>query len=258
MLSSVRFYLTVGIILMLITVGITGEISPSHMSVYDVVNARGGMSAFLLAIASAAALPFGLSYWEDKKHNYTNCLQPRCGLDAYCWSHALMAAIGAFLAVFAAYTLYFLLLSVRLPLVTELNLRHLQEALNRGEEINAFEILIYSGHYWTSFLFTVAEEAAGYAFMAEFAFMLSARVDNIYILLSTPIMLYYGSMLLCQTLNLPGIFCWYYVMASGGVLRIWFHDPLQLAWFVFEYFLLLILAEAIAFIILLKRSRKNG
>ncbi len=260
MLTSVRFYLTVLIVFMLVAISVTPEIREfsESISIYQVVFGRGGIGAFLLAIASVAAVPFGLSYWEDKKHNYINSLEPRCGLSVYCWSHAATAALGAFVSVFAGYMLYILLLSFRLPLISAGELSLLHKKAVGGEDLDAFVRLIVEGHPWTSVIFMIAEEAGGYAFMAEFAFMLSARIDNVFVLLSTPIMLYYGSTFICQLLDLPGIFRWDYIMESGGILRYQFHEPYRLLWFVAEYFILLILLEAVCFMILLKRQRKNG
>ena len=47
-------------------------------------------------------------------------------------------------------------------------------------------------------------EAVKYAFMAVFALMISGKIKNLFVLVSTPALFYYASQLVAEALQLPG------------------------------------------------------
>ena len=104
--------------------------SGENCSVYYLVNARGGVSAFLVTNTILVVLPFALSYWEDVQKNYINCILPRVHSSVYSFSHVLMTAFGGFLAVFLGYSLCFGLMALRLPLITSDEVKALTETMS--------------------------------------------------------------------------------------------------------------------------------
>lgn len=102
MIKSWKFYLTIAFIAVLTFLSIYPEAAGSggNCSVYYLVNARGGVSAFLVTNTILVVLPFALSYWEDVQKNYINCILPRVHSSVYSFSHVLMTAFDGFLAVF--------------------------------------------------------------------------------------------------------------------------------------------------------------
>ena len=120
MIKSWKFYLTIAFIAVLTFLSIYPEAAGSggNCSVYYLVNARGGVSAFLVTNTILVVLPFALSYWEDVQKNYINCILPRVHSSVYSFSHVLMTAFDGFLAVFLGYSLCFGLMALRLPLIT--------------------------------------------------------------------------------------------------------------------------------------------
>lgn len=85
MIKSWKFYLTIAFIAVLTFLSIYPEAAGSggNCSVYYLVNARGGVSAFLVTNTILVVLPFALSYWEDVQKNYINCILPRVHSSVY-------------------------------------------------------------------------------------------------------------------------------------------------------------------------------
>lgn len=94
MIKSWKFYLAIAFIVVLTFLSIYPEAAGSgeNCSVYYLVNARGGVSAFLVTNTILVVLPFALSYWEDVQKNYINCILPRVHSSVYSFSHVLMTA----------------------------------------------------------------------------------------------------------------------------------------------------------------------
>ena len=93
MIKSWKFYLAIAFIAVLTFLSIYPEAAGSggNCSVYYLVNARGGVSAFLVTNTILVVLPFALSYWEDVQKNYINCILPRY-IAAFIVFHVLMTA----------------------------------------------------------------------------------------------------------------------------------------------------------------------
>lgn len=254
MVKSWKFYLAIAFIAVLTFLSIYPEAAGSggNCSVYYLVNARGGVSAFLVTNTILVVLPFALSYWEDVQKNYINCILPRVHSSIYSFSHVVITALGGFLVVFLGYSLCFGLMALRLPFVTADEL----ETLAGLTTLTGYESLLLHVPllYFTA---VFATEAFGYAFLAVCALTASVQVTNVFVVLSVPILVYYGSTLLCNAWNLPGIFCWYYIMASGGVLRT-IQNPARLLFCIFCYFNGLILVLALVFQQELEKKRKHG
>ena len=254
---SGRLYFAVFTVSILTFLSIYPEIKASNYttSIYYLVSVRGGIGAFLMAFATVIVLPYGLSYWEDIRNNYFNCLVTRVKLKTYSWSHTITTAVSAFLVIFGGYTICFGLLAFRLPVIHTIELENLQLMLANGG-INAYDALMCTGSPILYFTSTFATEALGYAFMAVFAFALSAKINNVFVLLSLPIMLYYGSIFVCNVTNMPGIVRWYYIMAHGGLLANSFQDVRRLMLYIFLYFSALIFGGGYLFSVWIKKGCK--
>ena len=222
-------------------------------SVYYLLSARNGAGPFLIAMTVASVLPYGLSWREDLRHNYIHCLESRVRETAVGWAHVTATAVGAFLAVFLGYLLCYGLLALRLPLIDELEL---EEILRFGP--SGYEGWIYSGQPLLYFLSVFFSEGMGYAFMAVFALMVSARVKNAFLVLSAPVMLFCGSSLICSLAQLPGIFWWYSIFRNGGYFAFYIPDGRIVPFVVFLYFLSLICIEGLIFTWWTERRRRHG
>lgn len=226
-------------------------------SVYYLVNARGGLGAFLTVFTVFSVLPYSLSYWEDMKNNYIYCLESRVGVAQYCGAHVWTAAIGAFLAVLSGYILCFGLLALKLPLIQVDEFETMQKYLGENT-LSAYDSLILQPVKMFYFFAVFSTEAMGYSFLAVFALTISVKIENVFLLFGMPVMFYYGSILFCNVLDLPGIFRWYYIMKTGGCFSGIISDIRVLMVCVILYFGSLTCFEWIIFTSCLKRGRLHG
>ncbi len=226
-------------------------------SVYYLVNARNGVGAFFVATTVLIVLPFGLSYREDVRYNYIHCLEMRAGLTSYCWSHVIVTMVGGFLAVFCGYALCFGSLSIGLPTISPDEAAALQEYAANGY-LGVYDSLMLSKMPVMYFITVFATEAMGYAFLAVFALMVSAKVENVFLILSVPIVFYYGTLLFSNITKLPGVFRWYNVLQHGGYFATVIPDIRQVMLCIFVYFGGLICLEGVVFSSLVERRCSRG
>lgn len=226
-------------------------------SIYYLVNARGGIGAFFVATTVLIVIPFGLSYREDMRYNYIHCLEMRAGLTAYCWSHVIVTMVGGFLAVFCGYVLCFSVLSIGLPIINLNEIEALQEYAANGS-LEVYDRLMLSEIPIMYFVTVFATEAMGYAFLAVFALMVSAKVENVFLILSVPIMFYYGSLLLSNIAKLPAVLQWYAVLQHGGYFAAVIPDVRQVMLCIFVYFGGLVCLEGVVFSSWVERRRSRG
>lgn len=259
MFLSWKFYIAILGICSVTFLSIWPEVTASKYScsIYYLVSARGGLGAFLTVFTVLIVLPYGLCYWEDAQNNYIYCLESRTGITIYSCSHVLTAAAGAFLTVFLGYIICFGLLAIKLPVIQMEELEVMQEYLGKNV-LSAYDSLVLQQSKVFYFFAVFSTEAMGYAFLAVFALVMSIKIENVFLLFSMPVMFYYGSVLLCNMLGLPGIFRWYYIMNAGGYFSGIFTDIRILMACVFLYFGSLICFECVIFICWLKRRRLDG
>ena len=260
MFLSKRFYISTVIIFLLLLISIWPEIQSSGFtaSIFYLVKVRGGIGAFLLAMSIVITLPFGLSYWEDERNNYFYSIGVRTGRGVYCWSHTITTAVSSFLSVFLGYSLCFVILSFRLSLLTEAEVESIAYSLNSNGDLNIGDRLAYDGNPISAVILIIATEALGYAFMAVFTLMVSVKIKNVYLLLSMPILLYYGSAFIGTFVPVPPLTRWYAVMKGTVILSNRALTPALAALCIVGYFGGLICIEGIVFWILEKGKRKNG
>ena len=253
LLLSSRFWMALAAVILLVLANVLPEARNSgyETSIYYLVSARRGMGAFLVAMVVTAALPYGLSYREDVRNNYMHGLEIRSGGSAMGWSHVLTAALGAFLVIFVGYAVSFGMLSFRIPLFDQWDL----ESLSALELSGSYDSFIAAGHPIMYFIAVFATEAAGYAFLAVFTLMISAKIKNAFLVLSAPLMLYYGSLYICLVANLPSIFRWYYILSHGGYFSTAFSRPWHTLIGVIVYFSSLICIEGLIFTSWIRRGK---
>ena len=214
----------------------------SEASVYYLINARGGLGAFLLTMTVMAALPFGLCHREDLRNNYVYGLEVRAGRTAICWSHVTVTAAGAFLAVFLGYFLCVALLSVKQPVLLDSEVENMLATVRLNPDLDpaslfsGYDRLVLDGHVFLYFCAVFATEALGYAFLACLVLTVSLWVEDTFILLSVPIAFYYAGDFILNAVSAPGIFCWHYIMESGGWIRAHAPEPGFMMLGIFLYF----------------------
>ena len=225
-------------------------------SLYYLARVRRGIGALLVAMTALVVFPYGMSYREDLKNNYIHGLQIRGGLNGYVWSHVLVTALSAFLVVFLGYLLCFGILSVRLPLFRSYELEDIANRAASGT-LSGFEPFLTTDAPVLYLLSSFGIEAMGYAFMAVFALMVSEKVENAFIVMAAPVMLYYGSIFLANIVPIPGFSAWFLIMETGGIFRD-FANPWQILLCVFGYFVCLILIEGLVFRLWMEGRRHHG
>lgn len=252
---SGNFYFVVFLVALITAAGLVPDIwvYGSRLSVFGLARFHGTATSFFLIMTVLAAFPFGLSYREDVRHNYFYCIASRGGLSAYCWSHVIVTAAGAFLAVFLGYAFCYLLMGLFFPMI-------------HGEEVES--LLKSSRDVYTDlmlgpvpvlyFVCTISTEAAGYAFLAVFALMLSPKIANSFVLLSAPAIFYYGSVVVCSMFELHGSMRWYDILSYGGWLAARIADIRVLMLCIFLYFGSMICLEGLVFLSWVERRRICG
>ncbi len=255
LLQSGNFYFAIFLTAFITAVGLIPNIWTygNQMSVYELARLHGNATNFFLIMTVLVALPFGLSYREDVKHNYLHCLTSRASLAACCWSHVAVAAAGAFLTVFFGYALCYGAMGFFFPVI------HPEEAeLLRKGSYHVYGHLILGPAPFLYFVCTIATEAAGYGFLAVFALMLSAKISNPFVILSMPAIFYYATVIVGTVGRLPGILRWDYILTDGGWLAKSIGDIRVLMPCIFLYFASLIGVAGLVFESWAERRRKHG
>lgn len=212
-------------------------------SVYYLLNVRYGISAFLPAMAVSAVLPFGLSYREDRKNGYLNCILSREPAWVYCWSKVIVVWLTAVLVVFLGYLLAFGILSIKYPFLRTEDL----EALAQVDNYSLYESLVFSRIPWLYLVCVCLTEAFGFGFMTVLTLTVSTKVKSPFLLLCVPLLFYELTVLALEWLKLPFIMNWISTMKDGGVFQVIAPDIGICMLEVFGYFLTLSIFLGIVF-----------
>ncbi|MCD2492184.1 hypothetical protein LQE92_06020 [Lacrimispora sp. NSJ-141] len=256
--QSKRFYLSVLCVTGISLLSIIGEIQAlPGSSIYYLIQSRHGIGAFFIAMSVVVVLPYGLNYTEDVGNHYEYGILSRGGRYSYCWSSMLITALSAFLTVFLGYLLLYFLLKIRFPMIRPEELEQLIQ-YSQQNGLTPYESLLIGNHPFQYFLCTFSTEAIGYAFMASVTLMASAKIDNSFVLLSIPVMLYYGCMFIGTTFKLPGIFRWYYMLTHGGYFAVITNNIYLVMLYVMLYFICLIAAAGLIFEKWVEGKRSHG
>lgn len=171
-----------------------------------------GLGAFFMAMTVICVIPSGLGHCADIKNNYKGYILSKTNITKYCWSKIIASVLGGFLCVFLGYMIFFGGLSLFFP-IAESD----PEILNQYMETSRYVVMIEKSPviYW---ILEFSSEALGYGFLASVAMTFSVLTDNVFVVLSMPIIFYYFTDFLNSVLGLPLILRWYQVMENGGVL----------------------------------------
>ena len=118
----------------------------------------------------------------------------RIGRTAYCWSHLVVAFFGSVISIFLGMAVVYGVLALKIPWIKKEELETLTGSLSYG---NGLVLPFYLAARF-------GVEAVKYAFMAVFALMISGKIKNLFVLVSTPALFYYASQLVAEALQLPG------------------------------------------------------
>ena len=158
-----------------------------------------------------------------------------------------MAFFGSVISIFLGMAVVYGVLALKIPWIKKEELETLTGGLNYG---NGLVLPFYLAARF-------GIEAVKYAFMAVFALMISGKIKNLFVLVSTPALFYYASQLVAEALQLPGpaSHMWMPPKAWSPGQRIQnFKDFFVIA----GYFLILTGMEGVIFVRMVKRREQNG
>lgn len=233
---------------------IMGEIQAfSRVSLYYLVISRHGIGAFFIAMSVIIVFPNALSYSYDVRNHYDYEIFGRCKRKNYCWANVLVTASSAFMTVFFGYLLLYGLLKIRYPLILPEEAEQLMAYSQLDGGLTPYEKLLLGKYPILYFLNTFATEAMGYSFLSCVTLAVSAKIKSPFILLSIPLMVYFGSQYLANVLQLPWFFRWDNIMSHGGYFAFLTDDPIRVLAGVFVYFAVLIIICGFIFTRLVRR-----
>ena len=252
MLANVKFWLAIPGVALLnwLTVADEWNLARQESSLVYFLVSKEGLGVFFILITLMAALPFGGCFLEDKRSRFFRYCLERGSLPSYCISKVVTAYVGAFLCVFLGDCLIFGILGTGVPFLTESQVE--------------FQVFSQSRYYGTMtqgapILYCIMEfssEASGYAFSSMIAFLVSIYSSNSFVVLSSPILFYYGSMMLYQLLKLPAFFDWQNIR-QNSFLFAGASSDFQVWGMTLLYFLAGAAVFGILFYLLLKRRMEN-
>lgn len=215
---------------------------PTVFYMYYIHNAMGPYIVVFLC-----ALPFASSFCTDWNNRYARYSVIRSSARSYGWAKVIVTAMTGFLAIFIGTALFLGILAIFLPVYDA------GQPITRGpfqELLSGFGPLAY---FAASILF----DALGYGFLAVFALWVSTKITNVFVVMSSPIILYYGWQYLCGAAGLPDIAVFQHVM-DITFLQKKIQDAGACMLYAGGYFLILILLFGVLFTAGVKRRMKNG
>ena len=189
-LLSNRFLLAVG--LMLIWLGINGGTdifvygflySSGIPTVFD--RAMTGVRGWGMIVLAMATVPYSASYLTDRKSNFDHCAINRAGFPAYAFSRVVSTGLSAFLAMTVAAGIFLASLCLSgAPIDT---------IPGDGISFNGvYTDLVIQVGPWCYFMVRFILSGLSVAMAAVFALYASTLIPNAYVVLISPLILYYG------------------------------------------------------------------
>lgn len=211
--SSSEFYLALVGVCVLNFMNLFDEMRIHTVKEYCFVlylyEARHALGAFSILILFLCALPFGANFCSEWNHGNTKYNLIRTSKNKYGWSKVIVTALTGFLACQIGYMLLIYLLDLYFPLYpTDL------ELLDIYIRNSSFKEIARAKKYYYFFISTLPESFS-FGFLAVVALYVSSKITNTFVVLSAPILFYYGWNFLCGTLRFPYILCWPSFMYRG-------------------------------------------
>lgn len=172
--------------------------SVSDLSVYslNLIAPLGFTSAAYLL----CCVPFSDGFCSDLSSRFGRLSFMRCGLKPYTFSKLISAAISGGITIAGGYSLFYLILSLRLPLA------HSADAGNiRGELSFALGPLLQGNRFVSYFICLVLLHFASGILFASIGFLFSTILPNRYVVWFAPVLTYYFLINLGQAIHLPSL-----------------------------------------------------
>lgn len=251
--KSKRLYFAIAGVFLTSCLGLLGELDGMEWSgsVFYYISSRYGISAPIYLVSVLSAIPYSLNYAIDKQSGYDQFIMSRMNYEKYCLGSVLTTIATAFFSVLVGYLILFLCLRSFLPVVT------LDDLENIPEDCVNYYAFIQGKHKIMYFLAVFSTEAAGHAFLATIVLMLSVKIQNTFVLLSTPLMIYFGSMILTSIVKLPKYFYWFNIMSNPQGVWNNVNSPWLKLLFSIAYFLLLSLIVGAVFLRMVHKEEKR-
>lgn len=178
-------------------------------SVLYLYEARHSLGAFSILILFLCALPFGLNFCTEWNNDNTKYCLIRTSKNKYGWSKVIVTALTGFLACQIGYMLLVFLLNLYLPLYPY-DTPRLESYIIHSQfpQIARAKTIYY-------FFISTLPESFSFSFLAVIALYISSKITNVFVVLSSPILFYYGWNFLSGSLGFPYILCWPTFMYTG-------------------------------------------
>lgn len=177
---------------------------------------RHGLGAFSDLLLLLCALPYALQFCREKNSGNWKYYLIREKAAVYGSSKVIMSAAAALLAGLAGYLLLFGCLAARYPLFPED--AELLAQMVQGMPFAALALERKAGFFFAG----LWPELFLFAFLATAALTVSAFSENRYVILSAPLLIFYGWNYFTGLFRLPEIFWWPLKQETG--FQFWEND----------------------------------
>lgn len=195
-----------------------------------------------------AALPFAASFCLDWNHQFLKPLLIRANIVRYALSKIMTCALSGFAAIALGQTLFILILRLSVPLV--------------NQDGPAFGIvsqfthgaLLQEGHNILYFVVHIVGMSLGAAFYAMMAFLVSTRIQNVFVVMASPMIMAFAFRVLTDT-----AFAWVPAWATPTCILIGrcnLATPLRS--FFYEVFVFTLVSVLLGLLIIRQLKRRLG
>ena len=179
-----RFLLAVAIGLLIQYMGMWDVIAMPDTNVVYLYFWMIYLGTFQLLLVCVPAMVCSDAFLEDTRDGYLRLAVQRSGLRAYLWAKTIAAALAGFLVMVLSSALFILLLRIGRP-VDEYS-----DILNVADIVEgSYAQLVYDRKSWLYLLMNVLQQGISGAFYACMALACSAFIDNIFVVIASPILL---------------------------------------------------------------------
>jgi hypothetical protein len=168
-----------------------------------------GLSMFKKLAVLFAAVPFAAVFCSDWNCQYIKPVVIRSGIKKYAWSRITLCFLSAFITVFIGLILFFILLSLKMPLFLESDMDNLIS--------EPFASIAYGVMPVMYILAEAAVFSMAAALWSVVGMTVSAYIPNRFVALASPVIACY--LLEELTAYLPNFLNIYYLTRSANVIR---------------------------------------
>ncbi len=198
---------------------------------------------FYIFFYLCAAIPYATSFLSDVDQNNFQPILRRVSLPTYSLSKCITTALSGSLAVVAATGLFVLYLLVRFP-----------GQMDYTQSYSGWDSLLLSGSPFVYYAAKAGMTAMLGGSFAVIALAVSTRIRNSFVVLATPVLLYYALNQIPVWINMPVFLCIGTLLYVPAFQEHYFLSMLYLA----ALTLLIFAAATGVFYLQMRRLRKNG